>query len=57
MKVRLQMISDEQIKTIIGLFASWNPDGICVWGHDTEIFETIDEAVAAVRKIIEREEK
>ena len=51
------MISDEQIKTIIGLFASWNPDGICVWGHDTEIFETIDEAVAAVRKIIEREEK
>ena len=52
-------ISDDKIMAIINLFCTWSPnDGGCdVWGMDTCLFDTLNDAKKAVREIIEKEVK
>ncbi len=49
----LKMITDKKIKKIIHLFAGGDKKGNDVCGYDTELYETMDDAIKAVRKILE----
>jgi len=45
-------ITDEKIIKIIELFCFYDSDKTCVCGKDTEMYETLHDAIIDVRKII-----